>query len=128
MVRNQSGFTYPLTLCMLILFSTMLMIYMEQLGVEKRMLTETETVLKQDYYLVSTLNTLEESLAAQGKTGSTGIIEFYDGEVQYVITELTDSLWEIKVHLQTGIDNREFFGAAYYDADLKKIIKWVEKN
>lgn len=128
MVRNQSGFTYPLTLCMLILFSTVLMIYMEQLSVEKRMLPETETVLKQDYYVISTLTTLEEFFSAQGKTGSTGTIEFYDGEVQYVITEMTDSLWEIKISLKIGKDNREFFGLAYYDANLKKIIKWVEKN
>lgn len=127
MVRNQSGFTYPLTLCMLILFSTVLIIYIEQFVTEKRMLAETENILKQDYYLVSSLKTLEETLAVQGKTDGTGYIDFYDGQVKYVIEELTGSLWEITINLKTG-NNHEFNGSAYYDIHYKKIIKWVEKN
>ncbi|WP_191090620.1 competence type IV pilus minor pilin ComGG [Niallia endozanthoxylica] len=126
--HNQKGFTYPLTLCMLILFSTILAIYLEQYLTEKRMLTETENILKQEYYIVSTLKTMEESLAVEGRTNHTGSIEFYDGQAEYVIEEITGSLWEIKLQIKTGIDSRQFSGTAFYDTDYKKIIKWVEKS
>ncbi|WP_394232933.1 competence type IV pilus minor pilin ComGG [Niallia oryzisoli] len=127
MVRNQRGFTYPLTLCMLILFSTVLVIYTEEFIAEKRMLAETENILKQDYYLVSSLKVLEETLAVEGKSNSTGYIELYDGQVHYVIGELTGSIWEITLNLKTS-NNHEFNGSAFYDCNDKKIIKWVEKN
>jgi len=126
--RNQKGFTYPLTLCMLILFSTILVIYLEQYVIETRMLAETENLLKQDYYIVSTLKTMEENLATEGRTNNAGSIQFYDGQAEYVIEEMTESLWEIKLRIKMGIDNQQFSGTAFYDTNYKKIIKWVEKN
>lgn len=126
--HNQKGFTYPLTLCMLILFSTILALYLEQYITEKRMLTETENILKQEYYIVSSLKTMEESLAVEGRVNPTGFIEFYDGQAEYVIEEITESLWEIKLQIKIGIDSRQFSGTAFYDTNYKKIIKWVEKS
>ncbi|WP_071395736.1 competence type IV pilus minor pilin ComGG [Bacillus tuaregi] len=128
MVRNQHGFTYPLTLCILILFSTVLMIYTEQYLTEKRMLIETEYIQKQDYYIVNAMKIIEKTLSEHGKTNNTGTINFYDGQVSYVLLDLTDQLWEIRINLKTGIEHREFTGYAYYDFELKKMIKWVERN
>ncbi|MCQ6273719.1 hypothetical protein JMM81_01845 [Bacillus sp. V3B] len=128
MLRNQSGFTYPLTLCLLIIFSTMIMIYIEQYIMESRMLTETEMILKQDYYLLNSVRIIETTLATDGEKKEQGSIEFNDGHADYVIIELTTQLWEININLKTGIDQIDISGLAYYDTDLQKVIKWVEKN
>lgn len=128
MLRNQNGFTYPLTLCLLIIFSTTLVIHIEQYVMESRMLKETETILKQDYYLLDAVRTIETTLAMGGDEKEPGSIEFNDGQADYVIMELTDQLWEINITLKTGIDQMTISGLAYYDTDLQKIIKWIEKN
>jgi hypothetical protein len=128
MLRNQSGFTYPLTLCVFLLFSTVVMIHIEQYVMESRMLKETETILKQDYYLLSAVRIIETALAVDGDTKGSGSIMFYDGQADYVIIELTAQLWEIRINLQTGIDQIDISGLAYYDTDVKKIIKWTERN
>jgi ComG operon protein 7 len=128
MLRNQSGFTYPLTLCLLIIFSTVLVIHIEQYVMESRMLKETETILKQDYYLLNAVRTIESTLATEGNKKEPGSILFNDGQANYVIMELTDQLWEIDIHLKTGTDQIEISGLAYYDTDIQKVIKWIEKN
>ena len=128
MLHNQSGFTYPLTLCLLIIFSTVLVIHIEQYVMESRMLKETETILKQDYYLLNAVRTIEDTLAIGGDRQEPGSIKFNDGQVDYVIMELTDQLWEIDIHLKTGKDQVQISGLAYYDADIQRVIKWVEKN
>lgn len=128
MLRNQKGFTYPLTLCLFIIFSTMVMIHIEQYVTERRMLKETETILKQDYYLLSAVRTIETNLAIDGNKKEPGSIMFYDGQVDYEIKELTPQLWEININLKTGIDQTDVSGLAYYDTDVQKVIKWSEKS
>src|SRR4051812_28888182 len=124
MLSNEKGFIYPLTLCLMILFSTVLAISIEHYLNEKRMLTETMTIVKQDYYLLKTVQTLESSLAANESISTTGSFEFDDGHADYSISELTSSLWEITIHLKTG-SATEISGFAYYDKDLQRMIKWI---
>ena len=128
MLRNQKGFTYPLTLCLLILLSTTLTIQIEQYITEKRMLNETETILKQDYYFLSTIELLQSQIAISDPMPTTGFLDFNDGQVSYTIVELSEKELEIKLVLTMKRGNGEVEGSAFYDKSLGKIVKWNEMN
>ena len=128
MLRNQKGFTYPLTLCLLILLSTTLTIQIEQYITEKRMLNETETILKQDYYFLSTIELLQSQIAISDPMPTTGFLDFNDGQVSYTIVELSEREIEIKLVLTMKRGNGEVEGSAFYDKSLGKIVKWNEMN
>ena len=128
MLRNQKGFTYPLTLCLLILLSTTLTIQIEQYITEKRMLNETETILKQDYYFLSTIEWLQSQIAISDPMPTTGFLDFNDGQVSYTIVELSEKELEIKLILTMKRGNGEVEGSAFYDKSLGKIVKWNEMN
>ena len=128
MLRNQKGFTYPLTLCLLILLSTTLTIQIEQYITEKRMLNETETILKQDYYFLSTIELLQSQIAISDPMPTTGFLDFNDGQVSYTIVELSEKELEIKLVLTMKRGNGEVEGSAFYDKSLGKIVTWNEMN
>ena len=128
MLRNQKGFTYPLTLCLLILLSTTLTIQIEQYITEKRMLNETETILKQDYYFLSTIELLQSKIAISDPMPTIGFLDFNDGQVSYTIVELSERELEIKLVLTMKRGNGEVEGSAFYDKSLGKIVAWNEMN
>jgi len=128
MLRNQKGFTYPVTLCLLILLSTVLTIQIEQYITEKRMLNQTETILKQDYYFLSTIESLQSQIAISDPMPTTGFLDFNDGQVSYTIIELSEEEIEIKLILTMKRGNGEVKGSAFYDKSLGEIVKWNEMN
>lgn len=131
MFHNQKGFTYPVTLCFLLLFSALLMIHLEQNISEKRMLIEMETILKQDYYFLSTAKTLERLLSSNEALPTTGTIEYVDGQANYLIKKVSESLWHIQIDLKTSVNNGktvDAMGIGYYDLESQRIVKWIEKN
>jgi hypothetical protein len=128
MLRNQKGFTYPLTLCLLILLSTTLTIQIEQYITEKRMLNETESILKQDYYFLSTIELLQSQIAISDPMPTTGFLDFNDGQISYTIVELSERELEIKLILTMKRGNGEVEGSAIYDKSLGKIVTWNEMN
>jgi ComG operon protein 7 len=128
MFRNQKGFTYPITLCLLILLSTTLTIQIEQYITEKRMLNETESILKQDYYFLSTIELLQSQIALSDSMPTTGFLDFNDGQISYTIVELSERELEIKLILTMKRGNGEVEGSAFYDKSLGKIVTWNEMN
>lgn len=127
MLHNEKGFTYPLTLCMFIIFSMVLVIHIDQYVIEKRMFMETETILKQDYYLLSSVRKVETILATNVETVNSGSFEFYDGHADYQLKKITDTIWEINIQLMTGKEIT-ITGSAYYDSDRQKVIQWIERS
>ncbi|HEY4551386.1 MAG TPA: competence type IV pilus minor pilin ComGG [Bacillus sp. (in: firmicutes)] len=127
MLHNEKGFTYPLTLCMLIIFSIVLVIHIDQYVIEKRMFMETETILKQDYYLLSSVRKVETILATNVEIVNSGSFEFYDGHADYQLKKITDTIWEINIQLMTG-KKITITGIAYYDSDRQKVIQWIERS
>ena len=128
MFQNEKGFTYPLTLCLLIIFSMVLAIHIDQYVIEKGMLLETETILKQDYYLLSSVRKIESTLAEMnGETVEAGSFEFYDGYANFHISKVTDTIWQINIQLKTGKE-MVITGIAYYDSERQKVIQWIERS
>ncbi|MBB6444902.1 competence type IV pilus minor pilin ComGG [Bacillus benzoevorans] len=125
MVRNEQGFMYPLTLCFLLLFSTILLLSMEHFLTVKKMTKETENILMMDTYIIRTVQVLEEKLAAEEPSAAGGTFSISEVQVEYSIKEITDSVWDISIFIKKE-QVSVFQAHAYYDRDLGKIFKWIE--
>jgi ComG operon protein 7 len=127
MIRNEKGFSYPLTFCVILLAFVVLSIQLELYISEKKMINESVTMLKQEYYFLSSMKWTEEQFLEDDIEGLSGIYSFTDGEVTYHTVKVTDSLYRVTFILKMR-DLPEVTGTGYYDKDLQKMIKWNEKN
>lgn len=128
MVHNEKGFTYPLTFCILLLVSVLLSIQLEQYLSEKRFMRESELILKQEYYFLSSIKQAENQLRQMiDDELPTGVSHFSDGEVAYSTEKLTDSLFKVTFDLNMA-SLPVLSGFGYYDKEEGKMIKWIEKN
>jgi competence protein ComGG len=92
------------------------------------MLNETETILKQDYYFLSTIELLQSEIAISDPMPTVGFLDFNDGQISYTIVELSERELEIKLVLTMKRGNGEVEGSAFYDKNLGKIVAWNEMN
>lgn len=127
MIRNEKGFSYPLTFCVLLLAFVVLSIHFELYISEKRIIKESVTMLKQEYYFLSAMQWTEELFLQEDHGEVSGVYSFSDGEVSYHSVKVADSLYRVTFNL--ALKNLpEITGFGYYDKELKKMIKWNEKN
>ncbi|MFE8702494.1 competence type IV pilus minor pilin ComGG [Cytobacillus sp. FJAT-54145] len=122
---NERGFLYPFTLCVLLIFSTFLLVQSNLYLDEKRLLNEIEQMEKSRYYFLSSIKKMEFILAEESFENA-GHLLFRDGGVHYIIEEETDR-FKITFNLTVG-SNDNLMGIGYYDKVSKKMIKWIEKN
>lgn len=127
MIRNEKGFSYPLTFCVILLAFVVLTIHFELYVSEKRIIKESVTMLKQEYYFLSAMQWTEELFFKEDHEEVSGIYSFSDGEVNYHSVKVTDSLYRVTFTLAMR-NLPEITGFGYYDKELKKMIKWNEKN
>jgi competence protein ComGG len=125
MVSNERGFMYPLSHSMLILVTILISIHLHQFLAEKRLFQETETILKQEYYLLCAVKKLEAELQTN-PTISNGTYLFKEGIVVFTKEDLgTTSKFTMTLTLANGI---QALGFSYYDKNLLKMVKWVERK
>ncbi|MFE8695461.1 competence type IV pilus minor pilin ComGG [Cytobacillus sp. FJAT-53684] len=127
MIHNEKGFSYPLTFCILLLIAIVLSIQLESYVSEKRLIKESEILLKQEYYFLSAMKWTEAHLIEDSNELLSGVYTFLDGEVQYSTAKVTDSLYRV-TFLLTMSNRPNITGTGYYDRELGKMIKWNEKN
>lgn len=128
MVHDEKGFTYPLTFCILLLVSVLLSIQLEQYLSEKRFMRESELILKQEYYFLSSIKQAENQLRQMlDDELPAGASHFSDGEVVYRTEKLTDSLFKVTFELKMA-SLPILLGFGYYDKEEGRMIKWIEKN
>jgi hypothetical protein len=127
MKNNENGFTYPLTLSILIIFLLIFSVRIEQLQSERKMAIEIRKILVQEYYMATSVKKLEKILQEGGLLESNGTFHYKFGEMEYKpITPVNDiQKVSFTLHLDTGeIAN----GVGDYDLNFKKMVNWVEKN
>lgn len=129
MVRNEKGFTFPLTFIIILLVSVLLTIQLEQYLSEKRLMRESELIMKQEYYFLSSVMAAENHFMQMGDDDElpSGVRFFSDGEVEYNTEKLTDSLFKVTFDLKME-SLPMLSGYGYYDKEEGKMIKWIEKN
>lgn len=127
LVHNEKGFTYPLTFLLVVLFSLFLAYFTEQYISEKRVFSETEKILQQEYYLVHAVKTIEAGLQRGDLSTLNGIMTYLGGEVSYAVVELSDQLLQMKFD-GLLVTNEQWGGEGLYDIEAGKMIKWVERR
>ncbi|WNS74213.1 competence type IV pilus minor pilin ComGG [Bacillus sp. DTU_2020_1000418_1_SI_GHA_SEK_038] len=127
MLQNEKGFTYPLTFTIILLVALLLTMHIEFYLTEIRFLQESQTLLKQEYYLISSLKRIEDILLTEDEDQYTGVFSFSDGEVHYETAKITDTLLMSTFNLRIGT-NIEMLAYGYFDKEEGKMIKWIEKN
>lgn len=127
MCHNEKGFVYPLTFTVILAAFLLLSIQLEQYISDKRMMADAETILKQEYYLLSSVKRTETILKEKKEYDLSGIYYYASGQVSYSTVPLASSLYQITFRTKIGSDP-EITSYAYYDIDLEKVIKWIEKN
>ena len=73
------------------------------------------------------MNVENELLQLEEDVYPTGLYIFSEGKVEYRSEKLMEGL--LKVTFDLRMDGRQVVsGIGYYDRELKKMIKWIEKN
>ncbi|MBL4951417.1 hypothetical protein JK635_04070 [Neobacillus sp. YIM B02564] len=125
MKKNEKGFTYPLTLCLLIVFLLFFSMNVGRLLFERKVAHETETILQQEYYYLSTVKKIEKTIEATGSIPKNGKIPYQEGVMDYK-TELPagdSQKVNFTLRLHSGITA---YGSGVFDLQTMKLIKWTE--
>ncbi|WP_158318832.1 competence type IV pilus minor pilin ComGG [Robertmurraya kyonggiensis] len=123
---NEKGFMFPVTLCILLLFTIFLSVQLNQYVIEKRSLIEIEHFERNQYYFLQSLQQVEKQLQ-EGSSETLGSFTYEKGLVTYSITSGGSNL--LQITLRSKFDTtEEAMGIGYYNKELKKLTKWLERN
>lgn len=127
---NERGFIYPVTLCLLLLFSTFLSIQFHQYISDKRFLKEIETFERNQFYFLQSIKRIEKNL--NEITEETEEIQRFQGKFLYDNGVVTYTIEEsgtnfVKVILRVRDESgSEVDGFGYYDKEFKQMVQWEE--
>ncbi|MCM3729780.1 ComGG family competence protein [Neobacillus cucumis] len=125
MKKHESGFTYPLTLCTLLLFLIFFSMNIEQLLSERKMTGETTEILKQEYYFLSSAKKVESLYQSRGIIPAKGTFMYVNGTMDYRAE--TPTAYIQIVDFTLVLRSREpIVGYGYFDTRSKTMIKWEE--
>jgi hypothetical protein len=124
---NEQGFTYPLTLCMLIIFMIFFSAHVDLLLSERRLSQQSEIIQQEEYYFFSSVKKLENKLKLTGTIPSKETIKYINGDMVYQTESQAGTIQIIKftLSLNSGIT---VIGRGYFDLKLKKMVKWIDMN
>jgi hypothetical protein len=127
MRNNEQGFTYPLTLAVLILFLLLFSFRVEQLSTERKLAHETSLILQEEYYFHSSVKKVEEMIQSGGVIPSRGTFTYLNGNIVFQADIPIGAIQKINFTLR--MDTGEtLVGRGFFDTSSKKMIKWVEMN
>lgn len=127
MMKNERGFTYPLTLSLLLSFLIFFSIQIDQLLTEEKMFHETKKILLEEYYLLISIKNVERKLKLGESIAQKGTFSYQSGYVNYTADSPTGSTQKITFTLQLP-SGETFVGIGYFDKNLKTLTKWIEKT
>ncbi|WML47538.1 competence type IV pilus minor pilin ComGG [Neobacillus sp. PS3-34] len=122
---KRNGFTYPLTLCILIVFLLFIASHIEQHITERKLTAETKKILREEYYMMASMKKTEKMLQAGDQKN--GIYQFNSGRVAYQMELLPGGVQKITFNLTLN-SGETALGYGYFDNTAKKMVKWIEKN
>lgn len=127
MRKNEQGFTYPLTLVVLILFLSIFSFRVDLLLTERKQAHETATILQGEYYFHSTVKKIEETLQSGRVIQAKGSFSFHNGIIEYQADPPISSLQKINFTLRMH-SGEMLIGRGFFDTNVNKMIKWTELN
>ncbi|MBO0959516.1 hypothetical protein J1P26_07185 [Neobacillus sp. MM2021_6] len=127
MKNNEQGFTYPLVLCLLIIFLLFFSMQMEQLQTERKMAHETAMIHQEEYYLLSSVKKIEWQFQTSGTISTKGTIIYKNGTMNYQADPPSGFVQKVNFSLSLK-SGESIFGRGLFDTRSKKLVKWVEVN
>ncbi|WML45295.1 competence type IV pilus minor pilin ComGG [Neobacillus sp. PS3-40] len=126
MIKSEQGFTYPLTLSILMIFLVFYSIRVEQLLIERKMNQETKKIEKQEYYMLSSTKKIEKLLHDGQPIQQYSTFTYKYGIVNVLTNIPIGNIQKITftLHLDSGEVSE---GIGYFDINFKKIVQWEEK-
>ncbi|MED1468223.1 competence type IV pilus minor pilin ComGG [Bacillus salipaludis] len=127
MKKIQAGFTYPLTLCVLLVFFLFLSIRVEQLLAERKVANQTAILLQEEYYFLSSIKKVENMLTSTGTIQTKGSFKYINGTMDYQAEVPVSSVQKVNFTLRfsSGIT---VVGIGYFDIKLKRMVKWTDSR
>ncbi len=125
MKNSEYGFTYPLTLSLLIVFLVFFSMQVEQLLTERKMAHETSVILQQEYYFLSSVRKLETLLQTGGTIPAKGTIPFQNGNMEYSADPPVGTTQKVNFTLKLNSCG-PVIGRGFFDTSTKRLVKWAE--
>ncbi|WHX99292.1 competence type IV pilus minor pilin ComGG [Neobacillus sp. DY30] len=125
MKNNELGFTYPLTLAVLILFLLLFSFRVEQLLTERKLAYETNLILQEEYYFHSSVKKVEEIMKSGGVIPPKGTFSYLNGSMEFQAELPVGTIQKINftLRMHTGVT---IVGRGFFDISSNKMIKWTE--
>lgn len=121
---NEKGFTYPLTLCLLLLFLLFFSMQLERSLTERKLAHEAAIVMQEEYYFLSSVKKIEAAFQAQGSLPVKVTITYRKGWMD--VQSETPSGFSQRVTFTLNLTSGEkIMGRGYFDTRTKKLIKWT---
>lgn len=125
MINGQKGFTYPLTLMMLLLFLLYFSAKIEWLMAERKMEHEKMLILQEEYYYLSTVKKMENLYQSGGAAPAKGTFTFSNGSMYYQSENPIGTFQRINFTL-TMASGEKCIAQGTFDTSSKKLTKWIE--
>ncbi|WP_413308854.1 competence type IV pilus minor pilin ComGG [Bacillus sp. 1P10SD] len=125
MINRENGFTYPLTLCLLLVFLVFLTMQVDQLLMERKLAHESATIQQEEYYFLSSIKKVEALYQTVETIPLKGGWTFSNGTMEYQAEAPTGGVQKVTFNLvlNTGI---AVTGRGSFDVVTKKLTKWTE--
>ncbi|MCM3114814.1 ComGG family competence protein [Neobacillus sp. MER 74] len=126
MKNNESGFTYPLTLCLLIIFLLFLSSRIEVFLSERKIAHETNTIMLEEYYFLSSVKKIESIYQKTGILPAKGTLPYVKGNIDYQTETPIGYIQKVNFTLHLNTDGITVNGRGYFDTRTKRLSKWLE--
>jgi competence protein ComGG len=99
----------------------------DQLLTEEKMFHETKNILMEEYYMLVSIKNVERKLQSGEPITPKGSFPYLKADVNYQADLPIGSSQKITFTLQLP-SGETIVGIGYFDKNLKKLTKWIEKN
>jgi len=124
---SEKGFTYPLTLCVLIIFLMFFSMHIDQLQSARKLANEQLTLLQEEYYFLASVKKTEELYQTNGALPAAGVFTYEKAAISYKSETPSSSIQKVNFTLSLN-SGPTVIGIGYFDTRSKKLAKWVEAN
>jgi hypothetical protein len=125
MRKGEKGFTYPLTLMMLLLFLLVFSVKIEWLMAERKMAHEQSIIMQEEYYYLSTVKKVVHLYQSGTAIPVKSTIIYTKGTMEYQ-SEIPNGSTQ-KINFILRLNTGETVGArGFFDTSSKKLTKWIE--
>lgn len=122
---DERGFTFPVSLSLLLLVSLFLLILLNQYLTEKQFVKQIEEFEQNRFYFFQSMLQVERMII-EGEQEQSGRFPYEHGTVYYNIDEIADNLFHIELELERN-NGASLEASFYFDEIGGKTIGWIEK-